>query len=104
MEKIIGFTIGLGIMAMAAQQVSAQTPQNCAPRSAVLERLNENYQETRQSIGLAGPGQVVEVFASTDTGTWTITVTIANGMTCIVASGRSFENLAEALKPSGEGA
>ena len=34
---------------------------------------------------------VVEVFASSDTGTWTITVTNASGVTCLVASGQAFE-------------
>ena len=40
---------------------------------------------------------MVEVFASRDTGTWTITVTRPSGLTCLVASGQAFETLAEAL-------
>ena len=54
---------------------------------------------SKQSMGLGGQGAVVETFASSDTGTWTITVTMPNGMTCMIASGQSFEALIEALPP-----
>jgi hypothetical protein len=48
-------------------------------------------------MGLGANNAVVEVFASEETGTWTITVTMPSGLTCLVASGQSFETLAEAL-------
>lgn len=83
-------------MAMGATASDAQT-RNCGPRDAVVERLAAGYGETRQSIGLGANNQVVEVFASSDTGTWTITVTTTAGLTCLVASGQAFEALAEAL-------
>lgn len=69
----------------------------CAPREVVLERLAQSYGETRQSIGLGPENQMVEVFASDATGTWTIVVTRASGMSCLMASGQAFETLAEAL-------
>ena len=49
---------------------------------------------------MARQGAVMEVFASDDTGTWTITVTLPNGLTCLIAAGESFEVLAEALPPN----
>jgi hypothetical protein len=88
--------LGLGLALTAAQQAAAQS-RNCAPRDAVLTRLAETYGESRQSIGLGQQGTVIETFASNDTGTWTITVTTPNGLTCLVASGQSYEKLAEAL-------
>ena len=84
-------------LATLATAAAAQQQRNCAPRNIVVERLGSGYGETRQSIGLGSQGAVMEVFASADTGTWTITVTSPNGMTCLVASGQSFETLAEAL-------
>lgn len=92
-------TMGLGIMVLAAQQVQAQTP-NCAPRPDVLQRLAETYGETRRGIGMARQGTVMEVFASDDTGTWTITVTLPNGLTCLMGAGEAYETLAEALPPN----
>ncbi|MDP5217439.1 hypothetical protein Q5Y75_09445 [Ruegeria sp. 2205SS24-7] len=97
----IKMTMGLGLMALAAQQLHAQQ-RNCAPREVVLDRLSEKYGESRRGIGLVQQGSVMEVFASDDTGTWTITVTLTNGMTCLVASGQSYEALAEAIPARGE--
>ena len=95
MKFALAFTAWLAGTAAFAQN------QNCAKRETVLSRLNERYGESRQSIGMAGEGRVVEIFASLETGTWTITVTIPNGITCLVASGQSFENLSEPVKPEG---
>lgn len=80
--------------------VGAMAQQNCAPRDAVVERLNERYSETRQSIGLGANNAVVETWASLESGSWTITVTMPNGMTCLVASGQAFELVDEELPAS----
>ncbi len=95
-DLIFKLSFGLGLLALAATEVSAQN-RNCAPRPVVLERLADRFGETRQSMGLGSQGQVIEVFASDATGSWTITVTLPSGITCLVASGQSFEHLAEAL-------
>lgn len=89
--------VASGLIASTAGMATAQTQQNCAPREAVVNRLASGYGETRQSMGLGANNNVVEVFASAETGTWTITVTMPNGLTCLVASGQAFEELAEAL-------
>ena len=74
--------------------LAASTPalaeRQCAPREAVVERLNGTYGEVLQSIGLGVEGVMVETFVSEETGTWTITVTTPNGNTCLVASGQSW--------------
>ncbi|WP_298935316.1 hypothetical protein [uncultured Ruegeria sp.] len=101
--KLIKMTMGLGIMALAAQQLQAQ-PRNCAPREDVIKRLEEIYGETRKGIGIARRGAVMEVFASDETGSWTITVTLPGGATCLVASGQSYETLADALPAQGKDA
>lgn len=98
-QRLFQMAMGLGIMVLAAQQVQAQTP-NCAPRPDVLQRLAETYGETRRGIGMAQQGAVMEVFVSDETGTWTITVTLPNGLTCLVAAGEAYEVLAEALPPN----
>lgn len=90
--------------AAATSQASAQNARNCGPRTAVVDRLANGYGETRQSIGLGTNNAVVEVFASQESGSWTITVTTPNGLTCLVASGQSFEAVAEALPAKGNDA
>lgn len=93
---ILTWVTALGIASAAAAQ-----SQNCGQRAAVIATLADRYGESRQSIGMATEGRVVEVFASLETGTWTITITLPNGMTCLVASGQSYENLDEPLQPAG---
>lgn len=89
------------VLALGLGSASLAQGQNCGPRGAVLDRLAERYGESRQSIGMAPQGRVIEVFASLETGTWTITVTMPEGVTCLVASGQSFEVLDEPLQPAG---
>lgn len=98
--KIIALTCTATLMASA----SAAQPRNCGPHAAVVERLAAGYGESRQSIGMSSNNTVVEVFASTETGTWTITVTQAGGPTCLVASGEAYQNLNEGLPNTDEGA
>lgn len=90
----------VALMASTTFPATAQG-QNCGKRDTVIDRLALRYGESRQSIGMAPQGRVVEVFASLETGTWTITVTLPNGMTCLVASGQSYEALEESLQPTG---
>lgn len=89
-------TLGLWLMALAADQAAAQS-RNCAPRQVIIDRLGERFGETRRSIGLGTSGHVMELFASDASGSWTITVTLPNGITCLLASGQSFETLADDL-------
>ena len=96
--------LSAGLLLGAASFVEAQNLQHCAPRAQVVDRLATKYGETRQSMGLGSNNAVMEVFASSDSGSWTITVTMANGITCLVASGQAFEELAEALPPKGDDA
>lgn len=99
--KRIMITAGLALGAAPVAQAEAR-PNNCAPRDTVIERLAAKYGETRKSIGLGNNNAVMEVFASAATGTWTVTITTTGGLTCLVASGQAFEELADALPPQGQ--
>ncbi|WP_300550994.1 hypothetical protein [Roseovarius sp.] len=76
----------------------------CAPRDTVVERLASSYGETRQSMGLGANNVVIEIFASARSGSWTITETGTDGITCLVASGRAFEAIAAPLPSPGNDA
>ncbi|MCP5074053.1 MAG: hypothetical protein GY947_12285 [Rhodobacteraceae bacterium] len=92
MQKFL-FALSLGFagVILAHKAAYSQTA-NCAQRTQVVERLHDRYGETRQSVGLAQNNGVVEVFASNESGTWTIVITLPNGMTCLVAAGSAFES------------
>ncbi|SLN23109.1 hypothetical protein [Roseisalinus antarcticus] len=95
-KKMFVLSLGAGALMLAAHAASAQS-RNCAEHSQVVERLADRWGESRQSMGLAANNSVIEVFASLETGTWTITVTEPGGPTCLVASGQAYQVLAEAL-------
>ncbi|MFK7836680.1 MAG: hypothetical protein AB8B60_10700 [Sulfitobacter sp.] len=102
--KLGALTAAAALYLVSTTDLAAQTNRNCAPREAVVERLAEGYGETRQSIGLGSNNSMVEVFASSETGSWTITFTMPGGMTCLVASGQSYETVADALPAKGNDA
>lgn len=79
---------------------TAQARPICAEREVIVGTLATRYGETAVSIGLGPGNRVIEVFASEETGTWTITVTSVNGTTCLVASGDSYTTVVPT--PEGE--
>ena len=93
---ILGLQIGAAAFGGAAHAETAV----CADRDTIVERLETQYGETRQAIGLASASQVMEVFASAETGSWTITVTRPDGMMCLMAAGQHYERLEEELTPA----
>lgn len=97
MKGRAGFLVLTAIILSTSSASDAQAQRNCAPRETVLERLAQRYGETRQSVGLGRDNSMVEVFASLQSGSWTITVTTPTGLTCLIASGQSFEPLEEPL-------
>lgn len=95
-------TLGVAAILLATQHAFSQENRSCGPRDRVVQRLETTYGETRQSIGLAPNSGVIEIFASDQTGTWTITVTTPNGTTCLVASGQAFESFPQASVTPGQ--
>ena len=79
---------------VGASAAGANTPAPCQERSAVLAKLAKDYSETPVAIGMASNGGVLEVLAANaDAGTFTIIVTMPNGIACMLASGQHFEML-----------
>lgn len=98
-RPLLALSFGIGAMILATDQAFAQ--QNCASHDTVVARLAEGYGETRQALGIARNNAVIEIFAAPDTRTWTITVTVPNGPTCVVAAGEAWQALNEALPVPG---
>ncbi|SLN29117.1 hypothetical protein ROA7450_01233 [Roseovarius albus] len=96
-----GKLILYAVVAMGLLSHPATAQNNCGQRDMVLDRLASKYRESRQSVGLGANNTMIEVFASDETGTWTITATNARGITCLLASGQAFETLTEALPAIG---
>ncbi len=82
-----------------ALPAAAQAPV-CASHEIVAARLMAGWAETRQVVGLASDGAVLEVFANPETGTWTLLRSTPDGRACIVAAGGSYS--ADPTAPQGE--
>jgi hypothetical protein len=98
-NTLFALTLGLAGLGIATRPALA-TPA-CAVRKVVVGQLAERYQETRRGIGMTTNASVLEVFAS-EGGSWTITVTLPSGMTCLIATGQGWEALAEDLPAKGD--
>ncbi|MEM1234564.1 MAG: hypothetical protein AAGH70_10590 [Pseudomonadota bacterium] len=94
--------LSIGVTALVLTATTARAQANCAARDKVIERLSSKYGESRQSVGVAANQSLIEVFANAGTGSWSITVTLPDGRTCLVASGMSYEALAS-VQPSAMG-
>jgi hypothetical protein len=91
----------LAVAAALAAPASAQTA-HCSTREHVIGHLADRFGEARQSIGLAAGNRIVEMFASPDTGTWTLTMTTPDGRTCIIGAGQAWERVEEDVTPAGQ--
>ena len=99
-RTLFALSLGFGLAIMATAARSETT--SCGDRTKVINSLAEKYGETRQGIGLGRNNGVMEIYASSETGTWTILVTLPTGQACLIAAGDAFENLSETLKDVGE--
>lgn len=96
------FTLSFGLaVVLAATQIAHSAPQ-CDSREAVTALLADRYGETRRAVGIAGQSAVMEVYASDTTGTWSITMTLPDGMMCLMASGSNYETLTGELPAKGD--
>jgi hypothetical protein len=86
-------------VAAASAAAAEGQPRPCADRASIIERLEKRFGEVRQAMGLNRGNSVVEVFASAETGTWTILVTTPNGVSCMIASGELWESQSPLRRP-----
>ena len=92
--------------ALAASAVIATTSaaygKSCAPRDDVITKLEGHYGESFSGGGLQNSSRIFEVWIAEDYSTWTILMTQANGMTCIMAAGSDWRDGGpKVAKPAG---
>ncbi len=88
------FALSLGLAGLILLPGLGHAQDNqCGPHDAVAAALSSKFGEQSHAMGLAEDNTVMELYAAPQTGTWTLTVTLPNGMTCLVAAGNNFETL-----------
>ena len=74
----------------------AAAARTCLAHEALTRHLADRYGEALAGMGEAG-GNLIELYRSDETATWTILVTRPNGTSCMVAAGQGWE---DAPKPT----
>ena len=93
-------SLGLIVLVSAPSTVLAQP--SCAEREFVVQKLTSGYGESFQGGGLQSENKIFEVWFSEEKGTWTILMTSAEGVSCVMASGTNWREAIPADKvPAG---
>jgi hypothetical protein len=74
--------------AFMAHPAAAQ--QAGVPHAEVIKALGDRYAEESVGLGIAQNGGVIELFTSKDGATWTIVLTMPNGLSRVIATGESW--------------
>lgn len=90
-KRLISTALVFGAAAMAPP-AHAQTMQ-CLQRDALVETLQSKYGERLTGGGLQSAERLIEVWSSGTTGSFTVFVTQPNGVSCIVATGQSWNSV-----------
>ncbi|MEK0082485.1 hypothetical protein [Benzoatithermus flavus] len=88
-------TIGTLLFAAGAEAQTAApgTPSLCHDYREIARELGAKYEETPVSLGLQTNGNLLQVFASARSRTWTIVSLMPNGLACVLAAGEDWEPL-----------
>lgn len=83
--------------AATAPPADAQAPR-CMPRPVLIEVLETQYKENLSGGGLQNAQQLLEIWTSKQTGSFTVFVTRPDGMSCVMATGKNWNGIAEQTK------
>lgn len=96
------FALSLGLAGLILYPGPLHAAAQCAAHDEVSAQLAKQFGEQPSSMGLAQDNTVMELYSSAENGTWTITVTLPNGMTCLVAAGQNFETVDQTKVAKGD--
>ncbi|CUH85440.1 hypothetical protein [Thalassovita mediterranea] len=80
--------------ALSQSAPSASSAPKCLQRSILVERLESRYNEQLSGGGLQSAQQLLEVWTSPQTGSFTVFITRADGLACIMATGQNWSSSA----------
>lgn len=88
-KRLLSVTLVFGMAGTAPPALASA----CAERESVVEQLKNKYDEQLTVGGLQNGDEaqsVVEIWSSEETGTFTVLLTHATGITCVMAAGTDF--------------
>jgi len=100
-KRLFAIALTFGMAATAPPAFA----RNCADRDDLVTKLQDSYSEELAFGGLQktrGAQSVMEVWTSKETGSYTVLMTHANGISCIVAVGTDFFEAIPKIELKGE--
>lgn len=97
MNAITKVTMALGLTGITLFSCSpayAQGAPVCLARENLVETLEGRYKESLFGIGISN-GNLMELWTSPETGTFTVVLSAPNGISCALASGKGWEEAPE---------
>lgn len=76
--------------ALVAFPIAASAQPKCGPRDVVLPGFAAKFGEAPAMHGVSSQGHVFELLLSDDGASWTLLVTLPNGMSCLAAEGSAW--------------
>ncbi len=78
------------VFGMAASAPPALAQSTCGSHDKISETLEAQYGESVVARGLQSATQLLEVWRSDETGSWTVLVVLPSGTACVMASGTAW--------------
>lgn len=94
----IAVAFGLMITSIAAVNSPVVAQEAWVERAEVLSNLSKTYTEAPVGLGLTSEGAVIELFTRPDGATWTLVITLPNGLSRIVATGEAWISIPQPVK------
>ncbi|KAA0913260.1 hypothetical protein [Aquicoccus porphyridii] len=101
-KRLFSAAIIFGAAALAPPSPALAQIAACLPRDVLVTRLEERHKEHLAGGGLQSPQRLIEIWASEETGSFTVFVTRPNGISCILATGQHWRG-PDPAKPGGVG-
>lgn len=98
--KRYAYAVLAALAACTPTLAPAQEAGRCGPREMGVETLKQQYREHKVAQGLTEEGLMIEVFASEDGSTFTVFLSLPNGISCVVSTGQGWTQ----IQPVGQGA
>ena len=97
-KRLVSTALVFGLAALAPPAIAQGL--RCLPRDALIDQLKKDFGEELTGGGLQSETQLLEVWTSDRSGSFTVFVTQPTGISCIVATG---DNWNSAPLPAKEG-
>ena len=93
MSKLV-FLIFLGILLTISLTIPALPAEmQCGKRSEFISELERKYDEVPRFLGITQAGDIIEIFTAPKGLTWTLVVTVPDGVSCLIGAGSDWTEI-----------